>query len=532
MIRAYRAIRLTNEFRLWRAILLSKYAVVTIAVLWGRTPARADACADLAALKLANTTMTAAQTIPADTHSPPAGVPPAALNGLPSFCRVAAEIHPAKDSDIKFEVWMPTSGWNGMLMGRGNGGFAGSIHYSEMSYGVRNGYATVSTDTGHSGDSANADWAVGHPEKVIDFGYRAVHEMTVKAKQIVKTFYAEPPRHSYFDSCSNGGRQALMEAQRFPEDYDGITAGAPANNWTHNVAEFMWNSQALYENPARQIPPSKLPMIHSAVLKACDGQDGVKDGEITDPRACRFDPAVLLCKDAETESCLTAPQIDALKKIYSGMQDSHGRTIYPGLTPGSELGPAGWVAWIDAPTIDQSMQYTLGLAFYRNMVFGDPQWKLQSFTVDRDVRITDKKLAKILNATNPNLKPFADRGGKLILYQGWNDAAIAPLNMVDYYDGVVAAVPVETDSFLRLYMVPGLQHCWGGSGAVDFDVFSSLKRWVETGEAPSSILAKQHQDPADTTSPVVMTRPLCPYPQQARYKGSGDTNSAASFECK
>jgi feruloyl esterase len=532
MIRAYRSIRFTSEFALRQAIHSSTLVAACLAILWGGTPAHADACADLSALKLANTKITSAETIPADTHVPLPGVPAAALNGLPSFCRVAAEIQPAKDSDIKFEVWMPGSGWNGMLMGRGNGGFAGSIHYFEMSYGLRNGYATVSTDTGHSADSSNADWALGHPQKVVDFGYRAIHEMTVKAKLIVKAFYAVPPHHSYFDSCSNGGRQALMEAQRFPEDYDGITAGAPANNWTHDVAGFMWNMQALYNNPASQIPPSKLPIINSTFLKACDGQDGVKDGEITDPRACHFDPAALLCKDADTDSCLTAPQIDALKKIYSGMKDSHDRTIYPGYLPGGELGPSGWAAWIDAPAIDQSMQYTLGLAFYREMVYADPQWNLRSFAVDRDVKFTDKKLAKILNATNPNLKPFADRGGKLILYQGWNDAAIAPLNMVDYYDSVVAAVPAESDSFIRLYMVPGMQHCWGGSGAVDFDVFSSLKRWVESGQAPSSILARQHQNPADLSSQVIMTRPLCPYPEQARYKGSGDTNSAANFECK
>ena len=532
MTKVYRSIRCTNKPAFQRTIIFHVLALLCAVIVFGRKPAYADACGNLAALKLANTKITSAETIPAGALSLPPGIPPEVFQGLPSFCRVAAEIHPAKDSDIKMEVWMPSSGWNGMLMGRGNGGFAGSIHYSEMSYGVRNGYATVSTDTGHTGDSSNADWAMGHPEKIIDFGYRAIHEMTVKAKLIVNAFYAKSPQYSYFDSCSNGGRQALMEAQRFPKDYNGIIAGAPANNWTHDVAGFMWNMQAMYANPASQIPPSKLPLINSAFSNACDGQDGVKDGVITDPRACHFDPAVLVCKGADSDACLTTPQIEALKKVYSGIKDTHGNVVYPGYFPGGELGPWGWALWIDAPTIEKSVQYSLGVAFYRNMVYDDPKWDYRSFQVDRDMKVTDDKLAKVLNATNPNLKPFANRGGKLILYQGWDDAAIAPLNMVNYYNSVVAVMPAKNDSFIRLYMIPGMQHCWGGSGPVDFNVFSSLKDWVESGVEPSSIIAKQHKNPADVSSEVIMTRPLCPYPQKPHYKGTGDTKDAASFECK
>ena len=356
--------------------------------------------------------------------------------------------------------------------------------------------------------------------------------MTVKAKLIVGAFYGKSPKYSYFDSCSNGGRQALMEAQRFPEDYNGIIAGASANNWTHDVAGFMWNMQALYANPASQIPPSKLPLINSAFTKACDGQDGLKDGEITDPRACHFDPTVLLCKNADSDACLTTPQIEALKKVYSGMKDAQGNVVYPGYFPGGELGPLGWAAWMNSPTIEHNLQYSLGMAFYRNMVYDDPKWDYRTFQVGRDVKATDDKLARILNATDPNLKPFADQGGKLILYQGWNDAAIAPLNMINYYNSVVAAMLANSDSFIRLYMIPGMQHCGGGSGAVDFNVFNSIKGWVESGVAPTSILAKQHKNPADVSSEVIMTRPLCPYPQKMRYKGSGDTMNAANFECK
>jgi hypothetical protein len=427
---------------------------------------------------------------------------------------------------------MPSSGWNGMLSGRGNGGFAGSIHYAEMGDGVRNGYATVSTDTGHSGSPSNADWAFDQPQRIIDFGYRAIHEMTVKAKLIVNAFYENPPRYSYFDSCSNGGRQALMEAQRFPQDYDGIIAGAPALNWTHAAGGFVWNMQALFANPKSQIPPSELPMIHTAFINACNGQDGLKDGDITNPPTCNFDPTALLCKGVGSDTCLTALQIEALKKVYSGMKDASNKTIYPGFLPGGELGPWGWALWLDAPTIEKNAQYSLGVSFYRNMVYDNPQWDYRSFDVNRDVKAADDKLAQSLNATDPDLEPFADRGGKLILYQGWNDAGITPQNTIDYYNSVVAALPIQSDTFIRLYMIPGMLHCWGGTGAVDFEVISSLKRWVESGVAPESILAKGHKDPADVSSEVIMTRPLCPYPQTARYKGSGDTMSATNFECR
>jgi hypothetical protein len=532
MTKVYRSISCTNKPAFQRMLVFHMLALLCAVIVFVTNPVYADTCGNLAALKLTNTKITSAETIPAGALSLPPGIPPDVFKGLPSFCRVAAEIQPAKDSDIKMEVWMPSSGWNGTLMGRGNGGFAGSIHYSEMGYGVRSGYAAVSTDTGHTGGSSDADWALGHPEKIIDFGYRAIHEMTVKAKLIVNAFYAKSPQYSYFDSCSNGGRQALMEAQRFPEDYNGIIAGAPASNWTHDVAGFMWNMQALYANSASQVPPSKLPLIHSAFLNACDGQDGVKDGVITDPEACHFDPALLLCKSAYSDACLTAPQIEALKKVYSGIKDAHGNEVYPGYFPGGELGLLGWAAWMDAPTIEHNLQYSLGVAFYRDMVYDNPKWDYRTFQVDRDMKVTDDKLARILNATDPDLKPFADQGGKLILYQGWNDAAIAPLNMINYYNSVVAAMPAKTDSFIRLYMIPGMQHCGGGSGTLDFDVFTSLKLWVQSGVAPSSILAKQHKDLFDNSTEVIMTRPLCPYPQKSHYKGVGDTRNAANFECK
>ncbi len=259
------------------------------------------------------------------------------LKSLPAFCRVRVEAHPTSDSDIKIEVWMPQSGWNGKFQAQGNGGFAGQIDYRGMALAVSHGYATAGTDTGHSGSAVDAGWALGHPEKIIDFGYRAIHVMTDIAKQTITAFYQEKPKHSYFGSCSNGGREALMEAQRYPEDYDGILAGAPANYWSHLLVGALWDAQATTLDPASYIPSSKLPAIAAAVNSACDAQDGVKDGVLNDPRQCHFDPAVLTCKSGDNDQCLTPPQVTALKKLYQGAHDSHGQ-IFPGFLPGAETG--------------------------------------------------------------------------------------------------------------------------------------------------------------------------------------------------
>jgi feruloyl esterase len=260
---------------------------------------------------------------------------------LPAFCRVAIEARPSADSDIKIEVWLPVSDWNGKFQGRGNGGFAGEIDYHALAVAVHQGYATAGTDTGHAAGGTDARWAPGHPEKVTDFGYRAIHEMTQTAKAVIKAFYSNHLQHSYFASCSNGGRQALMEAQRFPADYNGIIAGAPANYWTHLLTSAVWDAQATTSEEASYIPSSKLPAIAQAINEACDAQDGVADGILNDPRKCHFDPAAMVCKAEVTDKCLTAPQVTALKKLYEGPHDAHGERIFPGLLPGAEDGPAG-----------------------------------------------------------------------------------------------------------------------------------------------------------------------------------------------
>lgn len=409
---------------------------------------------------------------------------------------------------------------------------------------MSHGYATASTDTGHHGNAIDASWALGHPEKIKDFGYRAIHETAERAKTIIGAFYEERLRHSYFSSCSNGGREALMEAQRYPADYDGIIAGAPANYWTHLLTQGLWDIQATMQDPASYIPARKLPAIEAAALARCDSLDGVKDGVIDDPRRCSFDPGDLLCKGAESDSCLTGPQVTALKKIYAGPKTSAGKRIMPGFPPGSETGPGGWGIWVTGPAPGKSLQFGFGTGFFANMMFNNAVWDFHTFNLDRDVQAADEKLAPVLNATDPDLARFKERGGKLILYHGWSDAAIPAANSIDYYESVVAKAGAQNAAqFVRLYMVPGMQHCGGGpapdvfgqlgvgQGDAKHDINAALERWVEEGTAPGPIVAAKYNSGMNASSGVVRTRPLCPYPEVAQWKGSGSTDEAANFIC-
>jgi len=497
-------------------------------------------CAALLKLSLPNTTVTRAESVAAGTFTPPGHRP---MPYLPAFCRVSGVIKPSADSNIPFEVWMPAAGWNGRFQGAGNGGFAGSILYDQMATALTHGYATAGTDTGHQGGMADAGWARQHPEKVIDFGYRAIHDMTTTARAVIGAYYGEPPAYSYFSSCSNGGRQALMEAQRYPDDYDGIIAGAPANYLTHLFANAVWDLLALRGDA--YIPSRKLPAIEAAALAACDALDGANDGIIADPAHCQFDPAILRCKGAETDSCLTTPQVDALKKLYAGGRLSNGTPLFPGYTPGGEADPGGWATWITGPAPERSVMYAFGTQFFRNMVFNDPTWDYRSFNADRDSKVADEKLGPVLNATDPDLSRFQSRGGKLILYHGWSDAAIAPRNTIDYYQNVTAKMGQRrTDGFVRLYMVPGMEHCFGGPGPssfgqlgvaggdADHDMEAALERWVERGVAPGTIIGAKRRSDFDPASPVLRTMPICVWPKAPRYLGKGSTNDAASFACR
>jgi feruloyl esterase len=468
---------------------------------------------------------------------------------MPALCIVKAVAKPTSDSQIGFQVWLPLTNWNGKFEQVGNGGWAGTIPASAMIDPLRRGYATAGTDDGHQGNN-DASWAVGHPEKLIDFGYRAVHETSLQAHALIRAFYGKEPSRSYFVGCSEGGREALLEAQRYPNEFDGIIAGAPANYWSHLFAGFVWNEQALLMDPASRIPPFKLLVIQKAVLTACDALDGVKDGLLEDPRQCHFNPRELLCKEPNGQDCLTGPQIDALQKIYAGPSNPRtGARIFPGYPPGTESVTGTWDAWIIPPTPrGGSIQGSFGNSFYGQAVFEKPVWDFRTLNFDTDVALADQKAGAILNSTNVDLRPFQAHGGKLIQYHGWGDAAISPLNSIDYYESVRSflakngsAQPVQ--DFYRLFMVPGMGHCGGGIGATSFgntqgtasistdperDVLSALERWVEKGASPEHLIAS---GTVAGNASKRMTRPLCPYPQVAKYNGSGDSNDASNFVC-
>jgi len=508
-------------------------------------------CTDLTRLGLPEAKVVSAELVPAGAFAPPPSLnpwtvgDPSFYKALPAFCRVVVKATPSADSDIRIEVWMPATGWSGRFRGQGNGGFAGEIDFRSMGAAVARGDATAGTDTGHTGGGTDASWALGHPEKVTDFGYRAIHAMTQVAKATIRAHYGSPARHSYFGSCSNGGRQALMEAQRFPEDYDGILAGAPANYWTHLLTKAVADAQATTLEPASYIPSTKLPAIARAVNAACDARDGVTDGVLDDPRQCRFDPETLVCREGDSDACLTAPQVTALKKLHEGPLDARGREIFPGYVPGAEEGEGGWGPWITGPAPGKSLLLAFGTGYFANVVYEKAGWDYRKANLDEALKAAEDKTAATLDANDANLAAFKARGGKLILYHGWNDPAISALNTIHYYESVVDRLGRrETESFVRLYMVPGMQHCGGGPGANLFGQFLpapsdeprrnvtiALERWVETGETPSAIVATKYVDDAPARG-VKATRPLCPYPQAATYKGQGDPHDHEAFTCE
>ncbi len=477
-----------------------------------------DACEKLKSLSLPQTTITMAQPVGSGEFNPNPGRG-AAYKTVPAFCRVAATLAPSSDSDIKIEVWLPLSGWNGKFQAEGNGGWAGSLSYPAMAQAVTHGYATASTDTGHAGGSGS--FALGHPEKLQDFAWRAVHEMTAKAKLIVAAYYANAPKFSYWNGCSTGGREGLKEAQRFPDDFDGVIAGAPANYWTHLITTSIWVAQAVHKDEASFIPPAKYPLIHKAVLDACDAIDGVKDGVIDNPTKCKFDPKVLLCKNGqEGETCLTTAQVEAARKIYEASKNPRTHAeIFPGMEPGSELGWSGLAG---------AQVFGLAPDHYKYVVFKNPDWDWRTLNFDRDVELADQTDDGLINAT-ADVKAFIAHGGKLLMYHGWTDQLIPPLNSVHYYESQVKALggAAKSADAIRLFMAPGMNHCAGGDGPNSFDAVGAMEQWVENKKPPEQMIASHA-----SAGRIDRTRPLCPYPQVAKYKGSGSTDDAANFTCK
>lgn len=484
----------------------------------------AATCESIATLSVTNVKVDSAVKMRAgDFKIPGASGPNAVLKKLPAFCRVALTLTPSADSDIKVEVWMPLAGWNNKYEAVGNGGWAGVISYSAMAEALGRGYATSSTDTGHVGGSGS--FALGHPDKLIDFGWRSEHEMAQAAKRVIAQFYGQAPKFSYWNGCSTGGRQGLREIQRFPDDFQGVIAGASANPRTGQAFEAMWIANAVLRDPASFVPPAKYALLHRAVVGACDGLDGVKDGVLDDPRKCHFDPEALACKSGDTPDCLTAPQVEAVRKIYTPARNSlNGEILSPALMPGSEL---GWAAMAGGPGPNPILN-----DHFKYVVFKDANWDWKTLDLSADVDKTrnadHSNLADgtIMDATNPYIQGFLAHG-RLILYHGWADQLVPPESSIKYYENVLYTIPGATpENSMRLYMAPGMAHCGGGDGPNTFDMLTALEQWVEKGQAPKEIIASHA-----TGGKVDRTRPLCPYPQVAKYKGAGSTDEAANFAC-
>jgi tannase/feruloyl esterase len=491
-----------------------------------RTPVQSagTACANLAALTMPGISVRSATPVAAGAFTPPGTRQEMTL---PAFCRVEAVARPTGDSEIKFEVWIPPAdAWNGKFEGVGNGGYSGAIGYPAMGTALRRGYATASTDTGHAGDDMK--FGQGHPEKIVDWAHRAVHVMTEASKLIVRDHTGRFPEHSYFDGCSSGGHQALSEAQRYPDDYDGIVAGDPAHNRIRQTFAFLHSWIVTHhKDGAPIVPAAKLATLTKAVVEACDGLDGVRDGIIDDPRRCHFDPGRLQCRSgADDASCLTAPQVEATRRMYEGLKNPRtGEQIFTGWPRGSEsFGDNAIQSWRQY-VLDPTEPMRVG--FFRYFLFHDPNWDWRTIDWDRDLAYAEQKLP-FMSAVDRDLSAFKKRGGKLLMYTGWADPVVPPQDTVAYYDGVVKTMGglEKTREFYRFFLVPGMGHCSGGPGPNQFDRLAALEQWVEKGVAPEKLVATH-----STNGKVDRTRPLCLYPQVARWKGTGSTDDAANFMC-
>lgn len=501
------------------------------------TPLACDASA-LAAVGLSGATLVGATSIPAGTYTPTGG--PAQAN-LPAFCRMTARATPTTDSLINFEVWVPAgAAWNGKMVVTGNGGYSPALNHGDMAYAMRQGYAVVGGDTGHQGDPNAMFWGVGHPEKITDWGSRSIHAITGPARSLVGGLTARSPSRAYYYGCSTGGHQGYAQIQRYPEDFDGVIAGAPGNNRTRLNVEFMHrflSNRATNTNSPVILTSAKAALITQRAIAACDALDGVTDGVITDPRACggaQFDVGSLQCAGADDGTCLTADQVAVARKIYEGPKNRRtGEQIYPGLPVGTE---SGWSAyWGSTEPVRAD--------YWRLWVFENPQWNWWSFDYDRDLAFADAKIGPRVDQTNADIAAFKARGAKAIVYQGWQDPVVNAIDTIAYYDRVKAlqGSQAEADSFFRLFMVPGMGHCSGGAGATNFgnqggpsptpsadhDVLMALDRWVENGIAPDRLIATRVVGGA-----AVRTRPLCTHPKQAVYSGSGSSDDAANFTCQ
>jgi feruloyl esterase len=501
------------------AALIALFGAATLHAVPVTAPAP-TACESLAQTKVTNGRVLSAALVQAGGFAPPNATNANATAGfatLPAFCRVTLQLTPSSDSDIRVEVWLPQSGWNHKLQASGNGGLGGAIAYPAMAASVKAGYAAAATDTGHVG--GNADFVAGHPEKLVDFAYRAIHEMTVTAKAVVTAHYAANATRAYFNSCSTGGRQALIEAQRYPDDFDGIVAGDPSWDQMRLYAARVWLNTYVNRTPAAVIPASKYPMIHNAVLDKCDALDGVRDGVLEDPTKCSFDFATLSCGGEDRADCLTKDQVETANAMTRPIRDpKSGAVLHPGrYYSGSELGWGGVAGPSPSGESHEGM---------RKIVF-TPDWDYHAISVPGDVERAVKADKGLLYGGDADLSRFFKRGGKLLMYHGWADPLVSPDTSLIMFKRINDTAAASAANSLALFMVPGMGHCQGGPGTDVFDKVAALDQWVQTGKKPPSIEA------AHLTAGVVdRTRPLCAYPATAHYNGSGSTDDAKNFRCQ
>jgi feruloyl esterase len=472
-------------------------------------------CAQLAALHVPAASITRAVLVPARMALP---MLPRTL-AHPPLCRIAATLQPVPDSHIKIEVWLPLTHWNGKFLGLGTGGWGGQIPYEDLAAALARGYAAAASDTGHEDPSGSGEFAIGHPEQVIDFSYRAIHEMTIAGKAIVRAFYGRAAQPNYFNGCSSGGREGLIEAQRYPLDYNGILARSPDTLITHEDANDLWATLALTRNPESGLSKTDFQLLHRAVLEQCDALDGVRDGVIENPPSCHFDPQVLRCAGLKNPECLSEAQVEAVRAIYSGPRHPlSGELIFPGFEPGSELGWSHLADETEAATTS-----------YTYLVFQNHDWDIHQFDLSRDVEQADALFDDSLNAGHPDLNAFVNAGGKLLMSHGWNDTAIPPRGSVQYYEAARAGLEGNSQSAaaIRLFMVPGMFHCGGGDGPSEFDGLGALERWYEDHEAPEQLMASRRAH-----GKILATHLLCAYPATARYQESGSTDDATHYSCE
>jgi feruloyl esterase len=513
-------------------------------------------CTQLKSQKITDTEITAAESVAEDVFSPSdqSGAPKEIFKKLPAFCRIVGVIRPRAESEIGFEIWLPEQ-WNGRYLQVGNGGFAGSINYGGLVPGLRNGFAVASTDDGHKGEGAT--WALGHPESLVDYGYRAVHLTSSVAREIISTYYGRNLSYAYFSGCSDGGRESLMEAQRYPEDFNGWVVGAPGNDLTGIMAYLLSLSQieAALQEP---LTTSQLEALTKAALARCDRADGVADGVIDDPLRCPFDPAELLCREARDGRCLSKSQVDAVRRIYDDARDPRTHaSLAPGFRTAFGDEVRQWPLWVGSVGKDGNLTASLSQmfseAFWPFMVYNDPKLDFRRLDIVQAASDARSRVGMILNAVDPDLSVVRASGKKIIQYHGWADAVVPAQYSIGYYEAVEKYLRRDNRDFYRLFMAPGMEHCGGGPGANSFstpfdprpfgagydllhefdperNVLAALVRWVEKGQAPEKIVATKYRD--DDGEHVIRTRPLCPYPSIARWTGKGSTDDAHNFVCR